>query len=43
MNEKLGIHNLDWLKVVNELRKELPEKWFEVVMDILEKYATRYI
>ena len=43
MSEKLGIHSQDWLKLVNELRKELPENWFEVVMDILEKYSTRYM
>ena len=40
---KEGIHTKDWLKLVNELRKELPPEWFEVVMDILEKYSTNYI
>ena len=40
---KIGIHSLNWLKLVNELRKELPEKWFEVVMDILEKHSTNYL
>ena len=43
MSEKIGIHNKDWLRVINELRKELPEKWFEVVVDILEKHSTKYI
>ena len=40
---KEGIHSSNWLKLVNELRKELPEKWFEVVMDILEKHSTNYL
>jgi len=40
---KIGIHSSNWLKLVNELRKELPEKWFEVVMDILEKHSTNYL
>ena len=40
---KQGIHSSDWFKVVEILRKELPNKWFNVVMDILEKYLTNYL
>ena len=40
---KLGIHSSDWDKLIETIRKEIPKLYADIVISILEKFATTYL
>ena len=39
---KLGIHSSDWDKLLAELREQLPELFYNIVVEILITHSTNY-
>jgi len=42
MDIKLGIHTKDWDKLIEDIRKEIPQPYSGIVVGILHKFATPY-
>jgi ribosomal protein L1 len=40
---KVGIHTKDFDKLIEEIRKEIPQPYSGIVVGLLYKYATSYI